>query len=176
MTGLASRLTPAAGGAFSWRDVLDILAVALVVYALLLLIRGTRAVPMLVGILVILVVYEAARWMRLATVRTVLQTLLFYLPFAIIVLFAQELRRGLAAFGRKPFFAFFSAFDAEETVSDIVLAVTSLSSRSVGALIVLERREGLKTYIESGVPLDAKVSYDLLVTLFAPGTPCTTAP
>lgn len=171
MSGLASRLAPAAGRAFSWRDALDILVVALVVYALLLLIRGTRAVPMLVGILVILVAYEAARWTRLVTVRTVLQTLLFYLPFAVIVLFAQELRRGLAAFGRTPFFAFFSAFDAEETVSDIVLAVTSLSSRSVGALIVLERREGLKTYIESGVPLDAKVSYDLLVTLFAPGTP-----
>ena len=171
MTGLASRFAPAAGGAFSWRDALDVLVVALVVYALLLLIRGTRAVPMLVGILVILVVYAAARWMRLVTVRTVLQTLLFYLPFAIIVLFAQELRRGLAAFGRTPFFAFFSEFNAEETVSDIVLAVTSLSSRSVGALIVLERREGLKAYIENGVPLDAKVSYDLLVTLFAPGTP-----
>jgi diadenylate cyclase len=169
VSGLLSRLAPA-GNTFSWRDALDILVVALVVYALLLLIRGTRAVPMLVGILAILVVYEAARWMKLVTVRTVLQTLLFYLPFAIIVLFAQELRRALATFGRTPFFAFFSAFDAEETVSDIVLAVTSLSGRRVGALIVMERREGLKTYIESGVPLDAKVSYDLLVTLFAPGT------
>lgn len=170
MSGLVSRLAPA-GAAFSWRDALDILVVALVVYALLLLIRGTRAVPMLGGILAILAVYEAARWMNLVTVRTVLQTILFYLPFAIIVLFAQELRRGLAAFGRTPFFPFFSAFDAEETISDVVLAVTSLSGRRVGALIVLERREGLKTYIEGGVPIDARVSYDLLVTLFAPGTP-----
>jgi diadenylate cyclase len=149
----------------------DILAVALIVYALLLLIRGTRAVPMLLGLVAIIAVYQLAVWWKLATVRTVLQALLFYLPFVIIVLFAQELRRGLAAFGRTPFFAFFSAFDAVETVSDIVLAVTSLSGRRVGALIVLERREGLKTYIESGVPLDARVSYDLLVTVFAPGTP-----
>lgn len=168
-SGLASRLF--SGAALSWRDAVDILAVALIVYALLLLIRGTRAVPMLLGLVAIIAVYQLAVWWKLATVRTVLQALLFYLPFAIIVLFAQELRRGLAAFGRTPFFAFFSAFDAEETVSDIVLAITSLSGRRVGALIVLERREGLKTYIESGVPLDARVSYDLLVTVFAPGTP-----
>jgi diadenylate cyclase len=168
---LASRIAPASGAAFSWRDALDIFVVAVVVYALLLLIRGTRAVPMLVGIGAIIVVYEIAVWAKLITVRTVLQTLLFYLPFAIIVLFAQELRRGLAAFGRTPFFAFLSAFDAEETVSDIVLAVTSLSGRRVGALIVLERREGLKTYIENGVPVDAAITYDLLVNLFAPGTP-----
>lgn len=157
--------------ALTWRDAVDILAVALVVYALLLLIRGTRAVPMLIGIAAILAAYQLAVWGKFVTIRTVLQTLLFYLPFAIIVLFAQELRRGLATFGRTPFFALFSAFDAEETISDIVLAVTSLSGRRVGALIVVERREGLKTYVENGVPLDARVSYDLLVTLFAPGTP-----
>jgi len=168
MTGtVASRLL----SALPWRDALDILVVTLIVYALLLLIRGTRAVPMLAGIAALIAVYELAVWWKLVTARTVLQTLLFYLPFAIIVLFAQELRRGLAAFGRRPFFAFFSAFDAEEAVSDIVLAVTSLAGRRVGALIVIERREGLKTYIEGGVPVDAKVSYDLLVTLFAPGTP-----
>jgi diadenylate cyclase len=87
------------------------------------------------------------------------------------VLFAQELRRALAAFGRTPVFALFSGYHAEETVSEIVLAVTSLSARRVGALIVLERREGLKTYIEAGSPIDSLVSYELLVTLFAPGTP-----
>jgi diadenylate cyclase len=104
-------------------------------------------------------------------VRTILRTLFFYLPLAVIVLFAQELRRALAAFGRTPFFSWVSGFRADETVSDVVLAVTSLASRRVGALIVLERREGLKTYIENGVRLDAAVTYDLLVTIFAPGTP-----
>ena len=93
------------------------------------------------------------------------------MPFAIIVLFSHDLRRALAAFGRTPFFALFSGYHAEETVSDIVLALTSLSTRRVGALIVLERREGLKNYIENGSRIDSVVSYDLLVNVFAPGTP-----
>ena len=83
----------------------------------------------------------------------------------------QLVYRALAAFGRNPLFAWFSGYHAEETISDIVLAITSLSARQTGALIVIERREGLKTYIENGIPLDSAVSYDLLVTIFAPGTP-----
>ncbi len=155
----------------TWRDGLDVLVLAFIVYAILRLIRGTRAVQMVFGIVTVFLLYEIAVYMRLGAVRTVLQALFFYVPFAIIVLFAQELRRTLATFGRTPFFAWFSGYHAEETISDIVLAVTSLSTRRTGALIVLERREGLKNYIENGVPLDSAVSYDLLVTLFAPGTP-----
>ena len=82
----------------------------------------------------------------------------------------HELRRGLACSGAALLRAVLG-YHAEETISEIVLAVTSLSARRVGALIVLERREGLKTYIENGAPIDAVVSYELLVTLFAPGTP-----
>ena len=156
---------------FTWRDAIDILIVAFVVYFLLRLIRGTRAVQMVFGLIAILVVYWISVLLKLVALRTVLSALIFYLPFAIIVLFASELRRALAAFGRTPFFALFSGYRAEETVSDLVLAATSLSTRRVGALIVLERREGLKTYIENGVPVDAAMSYDLLVTIFAPGTP-----
>lgn len=155
----------------TWRDGLDVLVLAVIAYSLLRLIRGTRAVQMVFGIVTVFLVYEIAVYLRLGAVRTVLQALFFYVPFAIIVLFAQELRRTLATFGRTPFFAWFSGYHAEETISDIVLAVTSLSTRRTGALIVLERREGLKNYIENGVPLDSAVSYDLLVTLFAPGTP-----
>lgn len=155
----------------TWRDPVDILVVAVIVYSLLRLIRGTRAVQMVLGILTVFLVYEIAVFLKLVAVRTVLQALLFYLPLAIIVLFAQELRRALAAFGHTPFLAWFSGYRAEQTISDIVLAVTSLSARRTGALIVLERREGLKNYIENGVRLDSAVSYDLLVTLFAPGTP-----
>ena len=154
-----------------WRDVVDILVVAVLVYSLLRLIRGTRAVQMVLGIVGTFLLYEIAVFARLTAVRTVLQAVVFYLPLAIIVLFAQELRRALAAFGRNPLFAWFSGYHAEETISDIVLAATSLSARRVGALIVLERREGLKNYIENGVPVDSAVSYELLVTIFAPGTP-----
>jgi diadenylate cyclase len=168
---LTSRVGSLTRLSFTWRDALDILVVALIVYSLLRLIRGTRAVQMVLGIVAIFLVYEASVLLGLTAVRTILRTLFFYLPLAVIVLFAQELRRALAAFGRTPFFSWVSGFRADETVSDVVLAVTSLASRRVGALIVLERREGLKTYIENGVRLDAAVTYDLLVTIFAPGTP-----
>ncbi len=161
--GALSRLS------FTWRDAVDILAVTLIAYTLLRLIRGTRAMQMAVGLLIVFLAYQTAVWLNLVALRGVLRTLIFYLPFLIIVLFAQELRRALAAFGRTPLW--FSAYRAEEMISDIVLATTSLSTRRVGALIVLERREGLKTYIENGVRLNSAVSYDLLVTLFAPGTP-----
>src|SRR5262245_64856964 len=105
---------------------------------------------MVLGLFAIFAVYAVAVVLRLAALTTVLKALIFYVPFAIIVLFSHELRRALATFGRTPFFSLFSAFHAEETISEIVLAVTSLSARRVGALVVLERREGLKTYIENG--------------------------
>jgi diadenylate cyclase len=154
----------------TWRDAVDILVVAVLVYSLLRLIRGTRAVQMVFGIVTAFAIYEVAVFARLTAVRTVLQAVIFYLPLAVIVLFAQELRRALAAIGRNPLFAWFSGYHAEETISEIVLAATSLSARRVGALIVFERREGLKNYIENGVPVDSAVSYDLLVTIFTPGT------
>jgi diadenylate cyclase len=156
---------------FTWRDALDIVVVAVIIYALLRLIRGTRAVQMVIGLFAVFAVYAVSSLLNLVALTTVLKALIFYVPFAIIVLFSHELRRALAVFGRTPFFALFSGFHAEETVSEIVLAVTSLSARRVGALVVLERREGLKTYIENGSPIDAAVSYELLVTMFAPGTP-----
>lgn len=165
------RVGPLSHLTITWRDAIDVLVVALIAYSLLRLIRGTRAVQMVFGILAVFLLYEMAVVLNLAALRTVLQALFFYVPFAIIVLFASELRRALATFGRTPFLAWFSGYHAEETIADIVLAVTSLSTRRTGALIVLERREGLKNYIENGVRLDAAVSYDLLVTVFAPGTP-----
>jgi diadenylate cyclase len=168
---LYSRLDALAHLNFGWRDALDILIVAIITYALLRLIRGTRAVQMVLGLFAIFFVYVLASQLKLVALTTVLKALIFYVPFAIIVLFSHDLRRALAAFGRTPFFALFSGYHAEETVSEIVLAVTSLSARRVGALIVLERREGLKNYIENGSRIDSVVSYELLVTLFAPGTP-----
>jgi diadenylate cyclase len=158
---LSTRLGSLSKLSFTWRDVIDVLVVAFIAYFLLRLIRGTRAVQMVLGLLAIFLVSEIAVALKLVALRTVLRALLF----------AQELRRALAAFGRTPLLSLFSAYHAEETISDIVLAMASLSTRRIGALVVLERREGLKTYIENGVRLDAAVTYDLLVTLFAPGTP-----
>jgi diadenylate cyclase len=155
----------------TWRDGLDVAIVAVIIYNLLLLIRGTRAVQMIFGLLAILAVYWTAVLLRLPTLRGVLREILFYLPFAIIVLFAAEIRRALQQFGRNPLLALFSGSPPSALVTDLVLAAASLSSKRIGALIVLERRDGLKTYIENGVRLDAAVTYELLVNIFVPGTP-----
>ncbi len=155
----------------SWRDALDIAIVAIVIYNLFLLVRGTRAIQMILGLLVILTIYWIAALLKLSTLRGVLKEVLFYLPLAIIVLFAAEIRKALQQFGRNPFLAFVSGSETEDVVSDVVLAATSLSAKSIGALIAIERRDGLKTYIENGVRLDAAISYELLVNIFVPGTP-----
>lgn len=155
----------------TWRDALDIAIVAIVIYNLFLLVRGTRAIQMILGLLVILTVYWIAVFLKLPTLRGVLKEVLFYLPLAIIVLFAAEIRKALQQFGRNPFLAFVSGSDSQDVVSDVVLAATSLSAKRIGALIALERRDGLKTYIENGVRLDSAISYELLVNIFVPGTP-----
>jgi len=155
----------------TWRDVLDITLVALVVYNLLLLIRGTRAVQMLLGIIFIAVAYYVAGVAKLLTLQEILAKFLLVLPFAIIVLFQQEIRHALASFGRNPLWGLGAHRKVESTIKEIVLAATSLSDRKIGALIVIQRLEGLRNYIENGVAIDAKVTYDLLINLFSPDTP-----
>jgi diadenylate cyclase len=153
-----------------WRDLVDILLVAVVVYNLLLLIRGTRAVQILLGILFVGTSFYLARMAGLNTLETILEKFLIVLPFAILVLFQHEIRRALASFGRNPFWRRAGA-DDDSSFQEVVLATTTLASRRVGALIVLERLEGLRDFVENGVRLDAAVSFDLLISIFTPGTP-----
>ena len=160
---LSSRLT--------WNALLDILVVAFVIYQILVFIKGTRAVQMAAGLAIIVASYYLARWIQLGTVTWMLANVLPYFIFAIIVIFQQEIRRALARFGQIPFFAGFSSINRNEFYDEIILAVTTLASRQTGALIVIEREIGLKTYIESGIALDAALSYDLLVTIFNPSVP-----
>jgi diadenylate cyclase len=155
----------------TWRDAIDVLVVAIVVYNLLLLIRGTRAVQMLLGIVFVGIVYYLARIIELPTLQRMLESLLIVLPFAIIVLFQQEMRRALASFGRNPLWGLTKQQKVVASFGDIVLAATTLSSRRIGALIVIERLQGLRTYVENGIPLDAALSYDLLINVFTPDTP-----
>jgi diadenylate cyclase len=158
-------------GLLNWHDAVDVLAVAVVIYNLLLLIRGTRAVQVLLGIVFIGLVYYLARWAELVTLQTILESLLIALPFAIIVLFQQEMRRALANFGRNPLWGLAKQQQAASGFGDIVLAATTLSSRRIGALIVIERLQGLRTYVENGIALDAVLSFDLLINVFTPETP-----
>jgi diadenylate cyclase len=154
------------------RDLVDILLVAIVFYLMLAVLKGTRGMSMLWGILVLAASYLAAQALDLITLATILGNVLFYLPFAIIVVFQHEIRRILAAVGRTPLLRWTAALSPREVlINDIVLACDTLVARRYGALIVIERDEGLRTYVETGVPIDARLSYDLLVNLFTPGTP-----
>ncbi|HKV07274.1 MAG TPA: diadenylate cyclase CdaA [Thermoanaerobaculia bacterium] len=155
----------------TWRDAVDVLAVAIIIYNLLLLIRGTRAVQILLGLMFLGVVYYVALLAELPTLQEILENLLIVLPFAIIVLFQAEIRRALANFGRNPLWGLAKQEKAVASFGDIVLAVTTLSTRRVGALIVIERLQGLRNYIENGIALDANISYDLLINIFVPDTP-----
>jgi|SRR5579871_1597296 len=149
-------------------DILDILLVAFLVYQFLLMIRGRRAVHVLVGLVILATIYLAAiRW-KLETLRAVLVAIAPYTAIALIVMFQSELRRMLARLGRRPFLGV-SHLERREVTQEILLALAHLSQRKVGALIVVERKIGLRTFVESGVNLDAAVSRDLLCAIFHPG-------
>ena len=155
-----------------WADALDIGIVAILVYELLLLIRGTRAAQMALSAGFILLLYFLSQWLQLETVNWVIRNLAAYVVFAVIVLFQADIRRALAHFGRAPFFRYFErAEHADETIEELVTAATNLAARRTGAIIVLERQIGLRNYIEGGIPLDAMITYDLLSSIFQPGSP-----
>jgi diadenylate cyclase len=156
---------------FSWLDVLDILLVAVIIYQLLLFIRGTHAVQMALGGLVLVIVYWTSKWFDLETVNWLLRTFLPYLVFGIIVVFQSEIRKVLAHLGKTPLLGAFSTQKTEEVIDEIVLASTTLASGRTGAIIVIEREMGLRSYIETGIALDAVLTYDLLISIFNPGTP-----
>src|SRR5438309_5228085 len=134
------------------------------------MIRGTRAAPMLVGLVVVSVIFYLARIGELTTLNWVVSNVLPYLVFALLVIFQSEIRHVLADLGRRLTFLRGSTADSD-SYDDIVLAANLFSQHQTGALIVIEREIGLRTHIESGVPLDARLSYDLLATIFRPSAP-----
>jgi len=150
--------------------VIDILLVAFLIYEFLNLIKGTRAVPILIGVGGLAVAFYLAHVWELRTVNWLVGTLLPYAIFALIVVFQNEIRFALAKLGRKLTVSRISQSIAE-SYDDIVLAANLFSQNQTGALIIIEREIGLRTYIESGVPLDAQLSYDLLATIFRPSAP-----
>ncbi len=156
---------------FNWWDVLDILIVAFIIYELLQFIRGTHAVQMALGALVLVVLYWVSKLADLETVNWLLRTFMPYLVFGVIVVFQAEIRKVLAHLGKTPFPGVFTAERGEEVIEEMVLAATALASQRTGALIVIEREMGLRSFIETGIALDAYVTYDLLISIFNPGTP-----
>ena len=151
-------------------SVIDILLATVIIYEIFALIKGTRASLMLVGVLALALAFYVSRLGNLATVNWLISTLLPYAAFALIVVFAPEIRQALARLGRRVALSRGSA-SAADAYDDIVLAANLFSQNQTGALIVIEREIGLRTYIESGVSLDAQLSYDLLATIFRPSAP-----
>jgi diadenylate cyclase len=149
---------------------LDILLVALIIYEVLVMIRGTRAAPMLAGLAAVAAAFYLARIGQLVTLNWLVSHLLPYVVFALIVVFQSEIRHVLSDVGRRVSFLRGSAVEGD-SYDDIVLAANLFSQHQTGALIVIEREIGLRTYIESGVAMDAKLSYDLLATIFRPSAP-----
>ena len=154
------------------RNALDIALVFVIVYVVLKLLRGTRAVPTVVGMIILALLYWLAVAQDLATLEFVLRSAVLYIGVAVIVLFQNEIRQALIYFGNRLRFPVVRRGTLGETIYDeIVLAATTLASEKIGALIVIERNVGLRNFTDAGVNLDAKLSYDLLVTIFNPSTP-----
>ena len=156
----------------TWWDVIDILIVSILVYELLKLIRGTRAVQLAIGIAAMVGLFYLSQGLQLETLNWLIRNIIGYVVFAAIVLLQADIRRALVHLGRGRLFRRLEGKNTDdETVEELVVATTTLSAKKTGAIIVIERAIGLRNYIESGITLDAKLTYDLLVSIFQPTSP-----
>ena len=155
-----------------WWDLADILVVSILIYEVLKLIRGTRAVQMALGGCVLAGLFYGSRWGHLETMNWLVRNLIGYVVFAVIVLFKSDIRRALAHFGRAPFFRYLAKTEsAEDTIEELVVTSSLLSEKRIGAIIAIERQIGLRNYIEGGIRIDAILTYDLLQSIFLPASP-----
>jgi diadenylate cyclase len=152
-------------------DVLDILLVAFILYRLFLLIKGTRAVQMLIGLGVLLLALVFSRWAELYTINWLVQSFMAQVVLVILVLFQPELRRALAHMGENPLLSSLSPIESSKFLDEIVKASVSLANRRIGALIVLERETELKNIVEMGTEIDARVTRELILSIFHPTSP-----
>ena len=155
--------------AMRWQDVLDILIVSFIMYRIILLIRGTRAIQMLVSIAVMIVIYYLSGKFELQTLHWLFKTFLSSILLIIVILFQTDIRRALTQMGRTLFHK--GADVAEHDLEEIVRAAVYMAKRRIGALIVIERHTGLRDFIDTGHRLDARLRYELLVAIFLPSSP-----
>lgn len=152
-------------------DFLDIIIVAFILYRLLLLIKGTRAMQMLTGLGILGIAFFLSSTFELFTTHWLLSYFFDYLILIVIVLFQDDLRRALTHVGKNPFFATSSDEEEREMVDEIARAATRLARERIGALIVIERETGLKNFIDTGSEIDAKVKAELIYSIFVPQSP-----
>ncbi len=151
--------------------VVDVLIVAFLIYRGMLLIRGTRAAPMLGGLALLVGLYFLANPLGLVTVSWILGNILSSLLLLVVVLFQDEIRRGLTKVGLQPFMRLASIGMTDKTIEDLTVAASKLAKMRLGAIIVLQREVGLEEFLEGGTILDAQLSRKLLVSLFLKESP-----
>lgn len=154
-----------------WLDIIDIVVVSIILYKIFLIIKGTRAARMLVGIGVLLIASFFSRYLQLYTIDWLIQSFWAQVVIVIIVLFQPEIRRALAQMGESSFLQSFTSAEELKSLEEIVRTAIALANRKIGALIVIERDVSLKEYVEIGTPLDAKVTKELLLSIFHPTSP-----
>lgn len=154
-----------------WKDVIEILLVAYLIYRILVLWTGTRAFQILVGLVLLVAVYAMAQLLELGLISAILSQAFTYGVFALIVVFQPELRNALAQLGRSRLWNLFARFEESEVVEEIVKAAERLSRAKIGGLIAVEREVGLGEYADKGTRFEADVSAELLSTIFTPYSP-----
>jgi diadenylate cyclase len=156
---------------FRWQDGLDIFLLALVIYSGMNLIRGTRAVPMLIGLTIVYGIYAVSGWLEIYTINVLLHYLLGSSLVLVFIVFQSDIRRALTQVGTGPLYSPRERVAQNQAVEELVKGVTYLASRRIGALIVLQNEVGLNEYIEVGTRLDAQVSKELVTSIFLTGSP-----
>lgn len=155
--------------AMRWQDIIDILIVSYIIYRIILLIRGTRAVQMLLGIAVITGMYFISGRLNLLTLHWLLKTFLSSILLIIIIVFQGDIRNALTRLGKTPFYKSFDV--ADQDLNEIISSAIYMARRRIGALIIIERQTGLRDYVESGFRLDARLIHELLISIFLPSSP-----
>lgn len=157
---------------FTTRDAIDIILVAVGIYYLLLIIQGTRAMRIALGIIILILMANLSDILNLQTIRYLLDNFFSYLVIAIIILFQAEIRKALAQIGMNPFRRVRGDSDATlRTLEEVTLAASLMATKGIGGIIVIEKEQGLKNFVEAGRAINAEVNYDLILSIFNPASP-----
>lgn len=154
-----------------WQDIIDIIIVAFIIYRVFLLIKGTRAIQLLLGLVIVMFVFALAKRLELFTLSWIFNSFIGSIVFVIIVIFQDDIRRLLLALGRSPFFRKISYVKETLFLDELTNACVVMKKRSMGALIVIEREVGLEEFMEAGVRFDAEVNAELVVSIFQFASP-----
>lgn len=157
----------------SIKDIIDVLIVSYIIYRVIIMVRGTRAVQLLRGIFLLVVTWALSTWLNLYTLKWLMNQMFTLGVVTVLIIFQPELRKALEQLGRGKLFTRSSAEeqDTSQQINEVIKSVNYLARRKIGALIVFERNTGLNDYIESGIKMDSRLSSELLSNVFVPNTP-----